>query len=638
MQEILNLLKNVKGGNGQYTALCPAHEDRESSLSVKIEVDKMLLYCHAGCSVEAIISKLGLTMADLFAKKPRKSTAKKQKINTITYEYKTADGFLAYRKQRYEFDDGSKSFAFFTPDGKKGRGGKSCLYNLPAVLTADTVYFCEGEKCVDAITKAGRVATSLDTGAKSIWRKEFNAYFENKTVLILPDNDDSGMMYANKIAHELPGSKIIKLPDLPKGGDVFDWLQQGWTIAEIDELPTVEPEQINNISDVYGVLHDEKITIAGVAFHLEETGVTVKYNETTRKVNIAGLDKFNSNYIVDNLPIIIYNQLNIMYKKCSVGIIQDYLKVITMNNAYNPVLELIESGKWDSKDRFIKLLNILRIAEDDFLSHVLIYKWLWQNLSMLRNERGDYGADGVLVLQGNQGVGKTSFVRKMALREEWFKEGLKLDARDKDTILKAVSCWIGELGEIESTFKSDINALKAFITRAMDTERLPYGRVAQDIPRRSSFAGTCNSDEYLVDETGNRRFWTVPVGDIDLDALKKFDMLQLYRQIDEKAKHDRQGYRLTREENKQLAERNDKHTKPIKAELEIRDILSGMKETDSKQSLTVSAFKEKYPSLKQFDAREIGRALNKIGIKQERTAKGRFYKFPLSMKKTGWNP
>jgi hypothetical protein len=107
MQKILELLKNIKGNNGQYTALCPAHEDRENSLSVKIETDKALLFCHAGCSIEAIISALGLPMAALFAnEKPRKAKAQKQKTNTITYEYKTADGSLAYKKQRYEFDDG----------------------------------------------------------------------------------------------------------------------------------------------------------------------------------------------------------------------------------------------------------------------------------------------------------------------------------------------------------------------------------------------------------------------------------------------------------------------------------------------------------------------------------------------------
>ena len=254
----LDHFQNVKGGNGQYTALCPAHDDSNASLSIKMTHNRVLLHCFAGCSTEAIVSALGLPMTALFTdENPRKLTPKQRKvrINTITYEYKTADGSLAYKKQRYEFNDGSKSFAFFKASGEKGRGAKSYPYNLPAVLAAETIYFCEGEKCVDAINKAGRVATSLDAGANSVWKKEYNTYFEGKSIIILPDNDEPGMKYANKTALELPGSKIIKLPDLPKGGDVYDWLQQGRTMSEIDELPALEPElpqpeiSINNIPD-----------------------------------------------------------------------------------------------------------------------------------------------------------------------------------------------------------------------------------------------------------------------------------------------------------------------------------------------------------------------------------------------------
>ena len=242
----IDYFKNVKGNDGQYTALCPAHDDSNNSLSVKITNDRVLLHCHAGCSTNSIMSALGLPISALFLNdKPKKPQTAKQKINTITYEYKDENGILAYIKQRYEYDDKSKSFAFYTPNGEKGRGGKSYPYNLSDVLAAEsdeTIYFCEGEKCVDAVRKAGRIATSLDTGANSKWYKEYNTYFKDKKVIILPDNDDPGMIYANKIARALPGSKIIKLPDLPKGGDIYDWLQQGHKIEELDKLPTAEPE------------------------------------------------------------------------------------------------------------------------------------------------------------------------------------------------------------------------------------------------------------------------------------------------------------------------------------------------------------------------------------------------------------
>ena len=242
----LQLLQNVKGGNGQYTALCPAHDDNNNSLSVKMTNERVLLYCHAGCLTESIVSALGLPMTALFLdeKPPPKSKLKKQKytINTITYEYKTENGILIYRKQRYEFSDGSKSFAFYTPNGEKGRGGKSYPYNLPDVLTAETVYFCEGEKCVEAIKKAGRVATSLDAGANSVWKKEYNTYFEGKNVIILPDNDEPGLKYAINIKKELPHAVIKSLLDLPEKGDVFDWLKLGHSMSEIDELPDFDAD------------------------------------------------------------------------------------------------------------------------------------------------------------------------------------------------------------------------------------------------------------------------------------------------------------------------------------------------------------------------------------------------------------
>jgi len=294
-----------------------------------------------------------------------------------------------------------------------------------------------------------------------------------------------------------------------------------------------------------------------------------------------------------------------------------------MSNAYNPVLELIEGGSWDGLDRLPELYRIMRIADGDELSKILTHKWLWQNLSLLRNNHGAFGADGLLVLKGEQGIGKTTFARKMALSDEFFGESITLDLRDKDSVITAVSCWIGELGEIESTFKHDVNALKGFITRSMDRFRVPYGRVDESHPRRTSFIGTCNSDEYLIDETGNRRYWTLPItGRMDLEALKNFDILQLYRQIDKCAKHDIQGFRLTYDEAVQLSERNSRHEKPLKGELEVRDILfSGERDGLIFEEMTISEFKELWSVLKTYSVNQIGIALKKQGILTERQYK-----------------
>ena len=387
------------------------------------------------------------------------------------------------------------------------------------------------------------------------------------------------------------------------------------------EYTATERETIKKAVQDYGIFDEEKITIAGVALYLDQKGIKAKYNVITKKIDVAGLETYGEN-ATESLPTLTYNDLNLRYKRCSESVIQSYIKVITMQNTYNPVLNLIEGATWDKNDRLPGFFNIMQIDENDKLSKILFVKWFWQNLSLLRNDRGKYGADGVLVLQGEQGIGKTSFAKKTALKDEFFREGIVLDVRNKDSIIRAVSCWIGELGEIESTFKSDINALKSFITQATDTYRVPYGRVEGDYPRRTSFIGTCNSDEFLIDETGNRRFWTVPIGDINLDALGNFDMLQLYKQIDERAKNNPQGFRLTAEENKMLAERNSHHEKPMKAESEIRDILfEAERDNLSYELMTATEFKILYQGLKNYSANQIGAALNQIGINPDRKTK-----------------
>jgi predicted P-loop ATPase len=386
------------------------------------------------------------------------------------------------------------------------------------------------------------------------------------------------------------------------------------------EYTPEEQNIFNKITERYGVYDDDKLTISGVALYLEQNNIRVKYNEITRKINTQGLEKWDNEYLTGNLPIYIYNNLNLQYKKCTMNVVQDFLKFITMQNAYNPVLDMINAGKWDGVDHLPELFRIMRINDSDKLSKTLIHKWLWQNLSMLRNKKdNNFGADGLLVLKGGQGIGKTSFARKMALTDEFFGESLTLDIRDKDTVLRAISCWIGELGEIESTFKSDINAIKGFITLSTDKVRVPYGREADDIPRRTSFIGTCNSDEYLIDETGNRRYWTVPIDErIDLEALEKFDALQLYLQINEQAKNNIQGFRLTWEENQQLAERNGQHEKLLKGEQEIKDILYKAEQDNLLfEEMTVTEFKGLYPILRSYTANQIGIVLKKLGITTE---------------------
>jgi putative DNA primase/helicase len=95
-------------------------------------------------------------------------------------------------------------------------------------------------------------------------------------------------------------------------------------------------------------------------------------------------------------------------------------------------------------------------------------------------------------------------------------EGATLDPNNKDTVVNAVSHWLVELGELDATFrKSDIARLKSFVTQAVDKLRRPYDRIESEYQRRTVFFASVNEGRYLVDDTGNRRWWTVPVSAID---------------------------------------------------------------------------------------------------------------------------
>jgi hypothetical protein len=131
--------------------------------------------------------------------------------------------------------------------------------------------------------------------------------------------------------------------------------------------------------------------------------------------------------------------------------------------------------------------------------------------------------DTALILQGDQGIGKSSFFS--TLGGQWFDDSLQ-DLSSKDAFLILHKCWIQELGEFERiSSKRAAGEIKAFLSRQSDCFRKPYAREAIEYPRTSVLCGSVNKLSFLLDETGNRRFWIIPVGEeckaIDLDLLAK---------------------------------------------------------------------------------------------------------------------
>ncbi len=245
---LLERLDGVRRSGAGWEARCPAHEDRRASLGVAEGQDgRALLTCHAGCDTAAIVSALGLTMADLFPPRERQDRPARKVV--ATYDYRDETGALLYQVVRFE----PKGFAQRRPGGNGGwtwsmAGARRVLYRLPEVLAAvkagRTLCVVEGEKDVDALAAVGVTATTNPGGAGK-WAAECGEALRGAKVMVLPDNDDPGRKHADQVAAALDGIaaevRVVALPDLPPKGDVSDWLAAGGTVRDLARLWEAAP-------------------------------------------------------------------------------------------------------------------------------------------------------------------------------------------------------------------------------------------------------------------------------------------------------------------------------------------------------------------------------------------------------------
>ena len=253
--EILDKLNNVHKRGGALVAQCPVCGD-EDHLYINREGDKTLAFCHkCHASLPAVLKALdvggGQPPAPVAPSKPKDHG---RRVERIVYTYRDPDGKEAYCKIREKFADGHKKFSFLytRPDGTVVyKKPKPCnnLYNLDRLTAAkktETLYIVEGEKCADAMTNAGFLATSTNTGAESPNLSEVDRKAVEKFTrkVIIPDNDDPGAVYGKAWAAR--GAKVLPLPEIwpecPVKGDVADYLERGGDPEKIREyrFPTAE--------------------------------------------------------------------------------------------------------------------------------------------------------------------------------------------------------------------------------------------------------------------------------------------------------------------------------------------------------------------------------------------------------------
>jgi len=224
--EIARNLHGRESGGG-WMARCPAHDDKDPSLSLRDANGKVLAHCHAGCDQQTVIQ--ALKALGLWPEREQ------QRVIAATYDYTDGAGQMLYQVVRTE----PKGFYQRRPDGPDGwinkKSNRQVLYHLPEVLQSPIVFVVEGEKDVEKLREHGFAATTNAGGARAPWLPDYTEALRGREVILIPDNDAPGWRRVSIIAKALLGSAArIRVFDLPTNTkDISDWFAAGHSECEL---------------------------------------------------------------------------------------------------------------------------------------------------------------------------------------------------------------------------------------------------------------------------------------------------------------------------------------------------------------------------------------------------------------------
>jgi predicted P-loop ATPase len=191
------------------------------------------------------------------------------------------------------------------------------------------------------------------------------------------------------------------------------------------------------------------------------------------------------------------------------------VQAVAAENRFHPIREYVESLRWDGDRRIDTWTTSYLGAPASQYSAAVGARWLIG--AVARVLKPGCKNDCALILEGPQGSRKSTALR--VLGEPWFTDDVS-EIGSKDSQLQIRGVWIVEWAELDAMSRIDVARIKSFMSRAVDRFRPPYGHRLIVLPRESVFAGTTNSDAYLRDETGARRFWPIRCGKIDIERLQ----------------------------------------------------------------------------------------------------------------------
>lgn len=184
--------------------------------------------------------------------------------------------------------------------------------------------------------------------------------------------------------------------------------------------------------------------------------------------------------------------------------IYDALESVLEANKYHPIRDYLNDVKWDGTARLDAFFIDYLGAPDTDLTRAMTRKAFTAAVARVMQPGTKF--DYVITIIGTQGIGKSTILKKMG--RDWFSDSfMKVDG--KEAMEQLQGAWILEIGELAGLKKAEVESIKDFISKDVDTFRVAYGRKNEKFPRQTVFFGTTNEENFLRDATGNRRFWPI---------------------------------------------------------------------------------------------------------------------------------
>jgi hypothetical protein len=260
-------------------------------------------------------------------------------------------------------------------------------------------------------------------------------------------------------------------------------------------------------------------TIANVRMAISKLGVEFEQDDFSDRLLVHGLAGYGPG-LSDNAATVLWGYLEERYGfNLSMDRAVGIMKALALANRRHPVREYLDCLQWDGRERISEWLPIYAGSESNPYVRAVGRLTLVAAVRRIRQPGAKF--DEMLILEGPQGRGKSSLIATLAVNEDWFSDDLPLGADTKRFMEAVAGRWIIEAGELTGMRRSDVEALNACLSRRVDRSRLAYGRMTTELPRQFIMIGTTNSDRYLRSSHGNRRYWPVVTGAVDLEALRR---------------------------------------------------------------------------------------------------------------------